>query len=365
MSASPSHHRFYWPIQICGWFAYGTIGYLTNIRFNTAVSPAKVAVIAYSASLLLLLFTHLLRGYAKRHDWFRLSFGQLILRLLVSTFIIALASQSLLSLLMYWPVDVISEDNPYRFAFLIMYIFQTQIILLLWSLVYFSFHAIRNYKSEEVEKWRLQAAVTDAELIALKAQINPHFIFNCLNNIRALVLEDAEKAREAITRLSDLLRSSIHFNHTEKITLEAEMTMVKDYLALESLHMEGRLEYSITVEPEVLGMEIPPMAVQILVENGIKHSLAKLPQGGSIDVSAKLDGSELQIEVSNSGQLASSDKSSTGIGLQNIRDRLRMLIHPKATLTLQDTSDHRVSARIEIPLSARETMMIADTRSSR
>ncbi len=341
--------RSYWILQILGWLAYGTIGYITNIRFNSSVTPVKVAALAYSGSALLFLFTHLLRRHSLRQRWPQLSFGKLILRLAAATLLISTLSQLIISAAMFWPLAIISDQNPYSVGFLVIYIFQTQIILMLWALVYFSYHAIRNYKNEEVEKWRLQAAVKDAELIALKAQINPHFIFNCLNNIRSLVLEDSSKARDAITKLSDLLRSSIQSNQAEKITIATELATVRDYLDLETIHMESRLQYSITVAPETESFEIPPMAIQLLVENAIKHSLAKLPKGGRIDITVSTEPDTLRIQVLNTGQLAPQSPDSTAVGLKNIRERLQLLCGANTSLSLENATQTEVSAQILIP----------------
>lgn len=352
MSTSNIHRpsTLYWILQILGWLAYGSIGYITNIRFNPDVASIKVAALAYSGSALLFVFTHLLRRHSLRHRWPQLSFAKLILRLAAATLLISTVSQLIISAAMFWPLAVITPEQPYSIGILLIYIFQTQIILMLWSLVYFSYHAIRNYKNEEIEKWRLQAAVTDAELIALKAQINPHFIFNCLNNIRALVLEDSEKARDAITKLSDLLRSSIQSNQAEKITIAAELDTVRDYLDLESIHMESRLQYSITQDPETADLLIPPMAIQLLVENAIKHSLAKLPRGGQIDIAITLHDDSLRIQVLNTGQLSTQlDPCSTGVGLKNIRERLILLHGPAAKLTLENASPNEVLAQITLP----------------
>lgn len=345
----PKPSRTYWILQILGWTAYGLTGYVTNVRFNSGVDPSKVAGLAFSGACLLFLFTHLLRRHAHRRAWTRLGFGRLILRLLSATLLLSAVSQGLVSLLMLWPFPVITEAQPYRFGILALYIFQTQIILLLWSLAYFSYHAIRNYKSEEIEKWRLHAGVKDAELIALKAQINPHFLFNCLNNIRSLVLEDPIKARDAITKLSDLLRRSIAYNQAETVTLGAELDVVRDYLDLESIHMEKRLQYSITIGFGLETFEIPPMSIQLLVENAIKHSLAKLPAGGQLSIEAQGSSNCVTIDVANTGQLATSAVESTGIGLQNIRERLQLLHGASARLTLEQASGNRVCARICLP----------------
>ncbi|MDQ8196855.1 hypothetical protein QEH56_01785 [Pelagicoccus enzymogenes] len=206
----------------------------------------------------------------------------------------------MVSLIMFWPFDLFSEERPYSRFLLLIYIFQTQIILMLWSMAYFSYQAIRNYKSEEIEKWRLQAAVKDAETISI-AQ---------------------------------------------------ELETVRDYLDLESIHMESRLAYSIDSTPELDDCQIPPMAIQLLAENAIKHSLSKRPQGGSVDIAIYERHGLLHIDVRNPGARAPSDPSSTGVGLKNIRDRLQLLCGPQAELTLEQNKTHVIS-RIRIPRADR------------
>ncbi len=350
MSSTPGYRRYYWPLQIAAWTIYGLVGLAAN-TLTIGNRPGYVAL-AVAGGAMLLGGTDWMRRYARRRGWSRLGFGKLLLRIFAATLLIAIVSQGLMSLLMIWPLQLIDENNAYSFVALGFYIFQTQVILALWSLLYFSFHAFRDYRSEEIEKWRLEAAVKDAELIALKAQINPHFIFNCLNNIRALVLEDAEKARSAITQLSDLLRGSLQFHTAARVPLSIEIQLVRDYLALESLHMEDRLRYSITIDPAAESIEVPPMCIQLLAENAIKHGLAASPSGGSIDIRIQKNLTELAIETRNTGQLNAKPgrSNSMGIGLQNLRERLRLLHGPSAGLSLRNLDGNQVSARIEIPI---------------
>lgn len=353
LSSTSSARPLYWLLQSIAWTLYGTIGFIINLRFNIGVPAFKIAGVAYSGAFLLFCFTHRLRGFALRNNWPNLGFVPLIIRLLLATFLLSLVSQLILSALIHWPFGIVSPERPYSIGYLILYIFQTQVILLLWSLGFFSYHAIRNYKNEEVERWKLEASIKGAELAALKAQINPHFIFNCLNNIRALVLEDPQIARTAITRLSDLLRASIQFNKSEKVSLRSELEIVRDYLALEQIHMEDRLRFDIVAQPDSEDCQIPPMAIQLLVENAIKHSLAQLPAGGLISISAEVDLSWLRIQVTNTGQLSQEkpDPSrSTHTGLANLLERLELLFGPHATLSLENSGPQTVSATLNIPV---------------
>lgn len=354
MTHRSNHSRLYWPLQATSWILYGFVGYTINTIYGADVERYKVAGIAFSGAIILLISTHLLREYAKRKDWIKLTFGKLFLRLAIGTLLLSIASQLLISLLMFWPFSVFTPERGYSVGVLVVYIFQTQIILMLWSLIYFSFHAIRNYKSEEIERWRLEAAVKDAELNALRAQINPHFIFNCLNNIRALVLEDTEKAREAIIKLSDLLRYTIQSNKKKNNRLEEELAIVRSYLDLESIHMETRLSYQIDSPTKLDEQMVPSMSVQILVENAIKHGLSKLPAGGQVLIDVKEMDQHLQIEVRNTGKLLSRDEQSTGVGLRNIRERLHLLYGINAGLTLEQNGND-VVARIHKPLHTIQT----------
>ena len=202
----------------------------------------------------------------------------------------------------------------------------------------------------EVEKLALKAALQEAELMVLKNQINPHFLFNALNNIRSLILIEPEKARKMVTHISDLLRYSIQFNASEKVSLKEEVEIVKDYLQLESIQFDERLKYDIEISPETLKIPIPPMAIQLLVENAIKHGLSTQAAGGTILIRTKANDENLIIEVINSGQLQT-NKKREGIGLKNLMERLKILFGPFAEFSLSNTENNTVTASLKIPLS--------------
>lgn len=343
--------RLYWTLQVGGWLLYAAIGFGTNALFARA--GLRTALLALSGAAILFLFTHGLRGLILRRGWLDRSIGQLALRVLGATFLLALVSQLLISVLLVWVFDLLG-DQQYSFVVLGVYVFQTQVILLLWTLIYVSVHYFRHYKREEIERWRLQSVAREAELAALIAQLNPHFVFNCLNNIRALVREDPEKAREMITRLSDFLRYSIQVHPTETVRLERELEIVEDYLALEAIQLEDRLRVVRRIDPETLGQPVPVMALQLLVENAIKHGINRLPGGGEIALGARRVGDLVEIEVVNSGQLAApaeDDPDGAGIGLRNARERLELLFGPRAGLVLEPDGPDRVRATLRLPVS--------------
>jgi LytS/YehU family sensor histidine kinase len=222
---------------------------------------------------------------------------------------------------------------------------------LCWSAIYFAYQFLQKNREVEIEKWKLQATVKDAELSALKSQINPHFIFNSLNNIRSLVIEDAEKARDSITHLSDLLRFSIQFDPYEKVSLDKEMEVVADYLNLESIQLEERLVYHLLMHKKTKEILVPPMMIQTLVENAIKHSINNLPNGGEVIVESKVVSEFLTIYVKNTGQMKLQESPKRrGIGITNAKERLRLLYGDKASLVVENMNENVVCATVKIPL---------------
>ena len=214
--------------------------------------------------------------------------------------------------------------------------------------IYLIIYFFRNYKREEIEKWKLQTALKDAELIALKAQINPHFLFNALNNIRALILEDQMKARDMVSHLSELLRYSIQFNTSEKVTIADELEIVQKYLELESIHYEKRLSFSIDSSSELSGYKIPPMIIQLMAENAVKHGISQVKQGGEININVGSEENELILEVCNTGELKKNN-SNGGIGLRNATERIRLLFESEPNLQLSQEGK-MVKSVLKLPL---------------
>ncbi|MBL3654601.1 sensor histidine kinase [Fulvivirga sediminis] len=339
--------KLYWLFQGVGWLLF----YLIYVSIASYVSGFKSAVfLGYLNTVLVgLLITHFYRAHVKKYNWLRLGLFKLAVRVLLASFVLAVI-WSVVVLPINFVFFQTNADSEFSWFMALLVTFNLSIMILGWSLIYFLFQVFINFKRTEIEKWKLQAAVKDAELIALKSQINPHFIFNSLNNIRSLVVENPEKARDMITHLSGLLRYSIQFNDMEKVSLESELEIVQNYLNLESIQLEDRLNYKLEIKPETLDLEIPPMAVQLLVENAIKHGISDLPDGGTIHIKSYLGQGALTIEVINSGQLKTTTNS-TGIGLKNASDRLKLLFGKLSDLKIENLDSNFVSARFTIPLT--------------
>jgi two-component system LytT family sensor kinase len=222
--------------------------------------------------------------------------------------------------------------------------------ILVWALIYHLFQYYRKSLESEKQRYRLEAKMKEAEYHQLKSQLNPHFLFNSLNSIRALVDEEPQRARTAITQLSDLLRSSLKMGEMRIVSLQEELNTVRDYLSLEKIRFEERLIFSIEAPEDTLVCKVPPMMIQTLVENGIKHGISKLKEGGKILIRTRLSERNLLIEIRNPGILQPGDlEQAKGYGLNNTRQRLWALYGDKSEFVIENSSDGEVISKIRLP----------------
>jgi len=178
--------------------------------------------------------------------------------------------------------------------------------------------------SREAQERALEARVLarDAELKALRAQVNPHFLFNCLHSISALTSVDGGKARDMCILLADFLRTTLRVGGKEAITIEEELALIRGYLAIEKVRFGARVKMEEHVEDDTLGVLLPPLLLQPLVENAIRHGVANLPEGGVISLNIQRSGGFVSILVENSFDPDTPSKLKTGLGLDNVRRRL-------------------------------------------
>ena len=219
-----------------------------------------------------------------------------------------------------------------------------------WVLLYFIFHFLNNYTTT----LRYEAKINEIRLNHLKSQLNPHFIFNALNSVRALVDEDPIKAKSAITLISNMLRFSLMMDKKQVIDLADELAMVKDYLVLESIRFEERLQVKYKIEEGAYGYKIPPMMLQTIVENAIKHGISNLVKGGLIEIKCRVGlQEELYIQVKNSGHYeplpASKGKEEEGHGIDNTQQRLALLYGDQASFRIFNLGGQFVIMEIKIP----------------
>ena len=342
------HSSLYWICQIAGWFSYGlTILFFASI-LDKELNPIFYPRLAINLSIGILI-THLLRETMHRfslrppmpsNQWWKL-----VLLLFVFSILNSFSTSYLADILkLYEP----GRNIPLSRRFLFSIIFDTPIFLV-WMSVYILWHYIEFTNTEEIKKVRLETMIKELELKTIKSQINPHFIFNALNSIRALVDEDPQRARKAITELSNILRSSIQVDKVEITSLEKELDIVKDYLALEYIRFADRLKVVYEIDSKTLSHQIPPMMLQTLVENAIKHGLSKQPGDCTIKIISNVENDKLVLIVQNTGLLQQAEKD--GFGLQSTRERLNILYRGQAIFEIYQCEPNEVTAKLVIPIS--------------
>jgi sensor histidine kinase YesM len=228
--------------------------------------------------------------------------------------------------------------------------FTSFIYLFIWNCIYFIYHYVSESRKNQLDNLQLEALVKSLELKTIKSHINPHFIFNALNSIRALIDENPTRARQAVTGLSNILRSSMQSDQLEIITLKKELDIVKDYLALELIRFEDRLKVVYKIDEDTLDHPIPPMMLQTLVENAIKHGIGKQVEGGQITITSNEDVGVYTLRVINSGILEMQD-GYEGFGLQSTSNQLSLIFGDKALFSITQMDAKQVEAKVIIPLN--------------
>ncbi|HEY6626648.1 MAG TPA: histidine kinase [Ignavibacteriaceae bacterium] len=350
-----SRKQLYWISQVTGWFFFIGINLFIISSFEE-LTWQRVLVWIF-LGFLGIVFTHVIRGVIRKKNWLNLPLKNTIPRILTASIITGIIIYALVFTASYLAGTFKQEE--YNFARLVAGIINISILILLWCLIYYVVHYMENYKKKEIESLIWEAAVKDYELKTLKSQLNPHFMFNAMNSIRALIEEDPESAKVAITKLSNILRYSLQMERMERVPLEDEIETVKNYLDLERIRFEDRLKYKLDIDRSTQKIEIPPMMIQTLVENGIKHGVAKRTEGGEIHLKSKLltttNGSKLKIEIRNSGHFSEEQlKSSNGFGVSNTKHRLNLLFGDDAYFTIKNENGNTVLAEIEIPIGSNQ-----------
>ena len=334
-----SKRFLYWGAQLAGWLFYSLLVLLSSYSEN----PESVNKILYQDILLFIIIsitvTHIMRVIFIKIGWLELKLKPLIPRIIISSFIF-----SFLIIFITRGIEIIfSLDNNEPFSILKIFnaTLSISVLLFFWNALYFTFHFFTKSRNQEISNLALLASKNEFELNNLKTQLNPHFLFNSLNSIRALVEIEPEKAKTSITALSNLLRKSLQVGKINLITLEQEINLVKNYLELEKIRFEERLDFKIEISKNCLTILIPPFCIQMLVENAIKHGISNIVEGGEIIISCKENEDIIIMSVKNSGKIAS--KTDLGVGLQNLKRRLAIQFNGEANYSLKEEGDYVIS----------------------
>jgi sensor histidine kinase YesM len=207
--------------------------------------------------------------------------------------------------------------------------------------------ATSKLREKELAEERARKLAIEARLSSLESRIHPHFLFNTLNSISSLIQEDPQQAERMVERLAALLRFSLDSNDSGTVPLSQEMKIVKDYLEIEKARFGERLRYSIDLPAELEGAPVPPLSVQTLVENSLKHAVSRMREGGEVRVSARADDGTVRIEVSDDGPGFAAGQVMAGHGLDNLQSRLAALFDGVADLSITSAGGRtRVAFRV-------------------
>ena len=330
-----------------GWGAVA----LLYISFSVAGAPElrnPLILIWLWGGLTSMVLSHGWRRYLHAHRVFvqghTVPYGRLLVGLLL---LAAVQVGVVFCAFLVWP----HYPRPDNFAWLPGAAAFWLFMFVCWTVFYGAALAARHVKRGEIEKLQLQIQVKDAELRALQAQVNPHFFFNSLNSIRALMYQDVPAAAQVLDGLAEMMRYNLQMGQGETVTLERELGAVRSYLAVEKVRFEERMSVVEQIDDSLKGIAVPALAIQTLVENAVKYGVEMRTQGCEIRISAQREGDHVCIAVANQGVLQSAG-SSTQIGLENTSKRLALLFDGEASLTVAQDQGW-VVATIRLPEETR------------
>lgn len=349
-----NQRQFYWAFQIIGWVFYALSDLAYFVLFLQPDSLEELEAMVFNSCIYVLTgisLTHFFKLIFKNYDWIKLPVNQLVLRCLLGVVLIT----SLFTAINISLYDEYFGGRTERISWLFKdfaYIINFSKPMVIWVLLYIFVAYTIEIQKNNIERIKMQASIEASEAKILKAQINPHFMFNALNSIRALILEEPKKAQNGITQLSNILRSSLVANRRTTIPLKEELKTIEDYLALEKVRYEERLQSTLEIEPNTLHVEVPPMMLQTLVENAIKHGVQKAEKWGFVEVKSHVEDDMLEVTIRNTGIFTDHQNhgDDSGFGLENTRRRLSLIYGTGATFDIHQEEPHIVQAKVRIPL---------------
>jgi two-component system, LytTR family, sensor kinase len=342
----------YWIYQLFGWGMVVLTNAFFAYTFDKLDEKFALRVLLYAG--LGFSFSHIMRMVINRSNILIKPIQQQILGFIFITISFSIAVGILESFIFKY-FDLLRKSAPEGktlplFKLIVSNIFDSFVYLFIWNCIYYIYHYIQKSRRQQVDTLKLEALVKELELKTIKSHINPHFIFNALNSIRALIDENPLRARGAITELSNILRSSMQAEKLETVTFERELNIVKDYLALEYIRFEDRLQIEYEIDEDTLDQPVPPMMLQTLVENAIKHGISKHVNGGIIKIISDFRYDHHELVVQNTGRL-NGLYNADGFGLASTQNRLQLLFGEKANFTIKEINGNMVEAKVILPVA--------------
>ncbi len=344
----------YWKCQLIGWSCaslyWAYLGF-SGGRFNILIGLFQFL----SDVFVYILLTHLYRNFSLRYKWQLLNLNQLLKRVIPAIFLMGFAYLAVTIIKTYLFRFWLRPDNTptffvfYQLNWLVMLMAGIR-LMAIWLLAYHLYHYAQREINIAKENARLAVIAKDAELNSLSAQLNPHFLFNSLNNIKALVIENPKSARRAIDLLSDLLRTALYNRSVLLSTIEDELAIVKDYFELEKLRFEEHLQFCINTDDNLSKELILRFSIQTLIENAVKHGIAKQKNGGLVSVKITAADNFIRIIVQNPGKF-DVDIQTEGLGIENLNERLQLQYKGRAAFHINNEPGGTVLSTLLIPRS--------------
>lgn len=339
--------RTYWLCQLAGWFGMVTIETINYTFFIVGKFSVNYFWEFVRYAVIGIIATHIYRHLLKHTHFFEKKTIQLWLYAFLSTFIIA----AVLALVNFLPSMLQSFSGfikQVRFVDVAGTIINWGRYVGVWVIIYFMYKLLQQNNAIQQEKLLIENLAKTTELELLKTQLNPHFLFNALNSIKALVIINPEQCRDAIVKLSELLRFTLQYGKERLIPIKDEMEEVEKYLELEKLRFGKRLTSTYEIDGNTLSQTLPPAIVLTLAENAVKHGVARQMGDVFIHIKTSITNDHLEIEVRNNGIYQPSH--SNGIGLKHISKRLEEIYNNQAVFSIVQ-SDANVVATIKTPAS--------------
>jgi sensor histidine kinase YesM len=331
MTNEPSQSKLslFWVLQISGWLLYGIIYYLIYYS-NKDLDIANI--IGFSTTYLVaFLVTIIMRKIYQKLDYQHrslLNVSGIVIFCSIIYAIIWLYLDRLVSYPIYGVEEFQQAMDKVTWRNSVGQIYWNSFILFTWSALYFLINFWRQWEEQIRRTEKAELLAHGAQLQMLRYQLNPHFLFNSLNSIRALILEDQGKAREMVSELAELLRYSLVSKNKGDVPFSEEIEAIKHYFAIEKKRFEDNLQVNFEIDPLAEEFPIPSFLVHPLVENAVKYGMKTSEMPLKISIQAKVNGSQLTISVRNSGTWLADDDTGrsrpvgTGTGLKNVRERL-------------------------------------------
>ena len=340
----------FWPLQMGGWFVFAVASATSNLPLRH-----DRGLVAFRAAFVLSTFfaSFITYGICRAVRLRRLA---VISSIALETAACAVLGFGCSAAAVWSEIYFGGVDVPFHWTAALSNVTGGAFVLIAWCAIY---SGVKQYQALEEEQGRLRAAeatAREAQLLALRYQLQPHFLFNTLNAISSLIVgQEPKQVTQMISRLGDLLRSTLDEPDTHFVSLADELIVVKEYLSIEEIRFGPRLRTSFDVLPQTLMLTVPRFILQPLVENAIRHGIAHLPAGGSIRLQTSLTAMQVEIVIENDVEWKRDAAAEVaGLGLSNTRERLTQIYGQEASLVTTHERGKSFIVTLMIPCEGRQ-----------